>query len=140
MLLQSFKCLIWVHPLVDHLLLLKQELLLLLLFKHSLLKHLLKLDLNLFWQLILGRDWLTIFIKVLLVSKLPRDLSVSLRGILQELNNLLSRKIICNITNLTTLKRKNVALLVSCKLLLLHLFHQHLLLLLLHLVFIAILG
>lgn len=89
MLLQSLKCLVWIHSLVDHLLLLKQELLLLLLFNHSLLENLLQLDLDLFRQLILRSDWLTIFIKVLLLSKLSRDLSVSLCSILKQFNDLL---------------------------------------------------
>jgi len=91
MILYSLKGHVWSHPLIDHLLLLKQELLLLLLLHHSLLKNLLELNLDLFRQLILLNNWLTIFIEIRLFSKLSRYLGISFSCILKKLNYLLSR-------------------------------------------------
>lgn len=71
---------------VGHLLLLKQELLLLLLLQHTLLQDLLKLDLDFLWEWL---NWLAIFISVHTFSKLFRILNISC--ILQEFDNLLRR-------------------------------------------------
>lgn len=68
--------------LIDHLLLLEKEILLLLL-KHPLLKHLLKLDLNLLWEMSL-LDWEPVLVVILLSTHLALVL-----GVLQQLDNLL---------------------------------------------------
>lgn len=87
---------------VSHLLLLKQELLLLLLLEHALLQDLLQLNLDLLRKRL---NRIAIFIGIVAFSEFFGILHV--RSILQKLNYLLGRQIIRNITNSIIL---NVAL------------------------------
>ena len=123
---------------IQHLLLLQEELLLLLL-KHPLLEHLLELDLYFLWELLslILIDWRPVLIEVAFSIRLAILRVLRVRGVLQQLDDLFSGEVVRNVAYLA-LERLDVALATAHHLLLLYL-HQKLLAVLLgHLVELAL--